>query len=60
MDEMKQSGEKLRSTFNADQTEEEARFSLALQKIAAEHGVESITAIALACELANTLLVHDY
>lgn len=59
MDEMKQSGEKLRSTFNADQTAEEARFSLALQKIAAEHGIESITAIALACELADTLLEYN-
>jgi predicted oxidoreductase len=33
-----------------EQTDEEKKISAALEKVAAEHGTESITAIAIACE----------
>ena len=48
VEERKKSGETLRSFWNADQTENEIKISEALAKVAAEHGIESITAIALA------------
>lgn len=44
----KAAGEGLRSVMGADQTEDERRISEALAKVAAEHGIESVTAIALA------------
>jgi len=48
IEERKKKGEGLRSIFTGDQSEEERRVSEALEKVAQEHGVESITAIALA------------
>jgi aryl-alcohol dehydrogenase-like predicted oxidoreductase len=45
----KKEGEGLRSmTGNAEQTEDERRMSEALARVAAEHGIESVTAVALA------------
>jgi aryl-alcohol dehydrogenase-like predicted oxidoreductase len=44
----KASGEGLRSVMGADQSEDERRISEALATVAAEHGIESVTAIALA------------
>ncbi|KAI5917568.1 putative aryl-alcohol dehydrogenase Aad14 [Camillea tinctor] len=41
-------GEGLRSLRGSEQTEQEIRTSDALAKVAAEHGIESVTAIALA------------
>jgi predicted oxidoreductase len=47
----KQAGEGLRTIFGGEeQTDEEKKISAALEKVAAEHGTESITAIAIACE----------
>ncbi|KAJ5824850.1 Aryl-alcohol dehydrogenase (AAD) [Penicillium robsamsonii] len=48
LEERKKSGEGLRSVMGGDQTEEERRISEALSVVAAEHGIESVTAIALA------------
>ncbi|KAI0505326.1 aryl-alcohol dehydrogenase [Xylaria bambusicola] len=48
VEERKKSGETLRSLYRPDQTEDEIKISEALAKVAAEHGIESITAIALA------------
>ncbi|EAW13990.1 aldo/keto reductase [Aspergillus clavatus NRRL 1] len=49
LEERKKKGEQLRSLDPVkEQTEEEARMSEALAKVAAEHGIESVTAIALA------------
>ncbi|KAK4087474.1 hypothetical protein Purlil1_8064 [Purpureocillium lilacinum] len=48
IEERKKKGEGLRSIFTGDQSEEERRVSEALEQVAQEHGVESITAIALA------------
>lgn len=44
----KASGEGLRSSMGGDQSEDERRISEALATVAAEHGIESVTAIALA------------
>lgn len=44
----KAAGEGLRSVMGADQTDDERRISEALATVAAEHGIESVTAIALA------------
>ncbi|KAK8069104.1 NADP-dependent oxidoreductase domain-containing protein [Apiospora phragmitis] len=45
----KNAGEGLRAIYNqGEQTEEEAKMSAALAKVAEEHGTESVTAIALA------------
>lgn len=44
----KQAGEGLRNVFGAEQTEEERQISEALATVAGEHGIESVTAIALA------------
>ncbi|CAG8008769.1 unnamed protein product [Penicillium olsonii] len=44
----KQSGEGLRNVFGSEQTEDEKRVSEALETVAAEHGIESLTAVALA------------
>lgn len=56
LEEKKKNGEGLRN-FGAgsEQTEVEAKYSEILSKIAEEHGVESVTTIALACKsLAST------
>ncbi|KAJ5367954.1 aryl-alcohol dehydrogenase AAD14 [Penicillium cataractarum] len=44
----KASGEGLRSVMGAEQSEDERRISEALATVAAEHGIESVTAVALA------------
>ncbi|KAJ5484753.1 aryl-alcohol dehydrogenase AAD14 [Penicillium diatomitis] len=44
----KAQGEGLRSIMGGDQSEDERRVSEALAKVAAEHGIESVTAVALA------------
>lgn len=50
LEERKKNGERLRTLRGGpEQTEEEERFSTLLSKIAAEHNIESVTAIALAC-----------
>ena len=48
IEERKRTGEGLRSVMGAEQTEEERSISEALATVAAEHGIESITTIALA------------
>ncbi|QLG70959.1 hypothetical protein HG535_0A09080 [Zygotorulaspora mrakii] len=49
IEELKRSGGHLRAFFGAgEQTEEEAKICDALEKVAKEHGIESITSIALA------------
>lgn len=48
IEERKQSGEPLRSIQGSEQSEDEVKMSEALCKVAAEHGIESPTAIALA------------
>ncbi|KAJ0341107.1 hypothetical protein COL154_011815 [Colletotrichum chrysophilum] len=58
LDERKKWGESLRSLFSGDMTEnqtaEEVRMSEVLAEVAAEHGIESVTAIALAYVLSKT------
>lgn len=54
LEERQKSGEGLRSMKGAVQTEDEVRMSQALAKVAAEHGIESVTAIALAYVLSKT------
>ncbi|GMG10622.1 unnamed protein product [Aspergillus oryzae] len=49
----KVTGEGLRAIGPATQSEDEARMSEALEKVAAEHGVESVTSIALAYVLSK-------
>lgn len=46
--ERKARGEGLRNVLGADQSEDDVRMSEALAKVAAEHGIESVTAIAIA------------
>ncbi|KAJ5791008.1 uncharacterized protein N7518_008019 [Penicillium psychrosexuale] len=48
LEERKKAGEGLRSMMGGEQTEEEKHISEALAVVAAEHGIESVTAIALA------------
>ncbi|QYT03403.1 Aryl-alcohol dehydrogenase Aad14 [Trichoderma simmonsii] len=48
VEERKRSGEGLRALAGPDQTEDQLRISEALAKVAAECGIESVTAIALA------------
>ncbi|KAI1495773.1 putative aryl-alcohol dehydrogenase Aad14 [Biscogniauxia marginata] len=48
IEERRARGEPLRSLRGKEQTEEEIRTSDALAKVAAEHGIESVTSIALA------------
>ncbi|OBT77098.1 hypothetical protein VF21_02914 [Pseudogymnoascus sp. 05NY08] len=49
LEERKKAGEGLRSLLGSgEQTEEEVKMSEALAKVAAEHGIESVTAVALA------------
>lgn len=55
LEERKKAGEGLRKIFGpGEQTEEEVRISEALAQVASEHGIESVTAIALAYVLAKT------
>ncbi|KAE9573986.1 putative aryl-alcohol dehydrogenase AAD14 [Colletotrichum fructicola] len=58
LDERKKWGESLRSLFSGDMTEnqtaEEVRMSEVLAEVAAEHGIESVTAIALAYLMSKT------
>ncbi|PGH16277.1 hypothetical protein AJ79_01816 [Helicocarpus griseus UAMH5409] len=53
LEERKKRGEGLRSMFSSTQSEGEVRMSEALSKVAADHGIESVTAIALAYVLAK-------
>ncbi|KAG2174544.1 hypothetical protein INT44_006807 [Umbelopsis vinacea] len=53
IEERKKNGETLRSFFGAEQTEAEIKMSEALEKVAAEHNIKSITAIALAYVMAK-------
>lgn len=53
LEERKKNGEGLRSLRGAEQTEDQRRMSEALEKVASEHGIESVTAIALAYVLAK-------
>ncbi|OQD74698.1 hypothetical protein PENANT_c173G07002 [Penicillium antarcticum] len=46
-------GEGLRSILSSDQSEEEAAMSAALEKVANEHGIKSLTAVALAYVMAK-------
>jgi aryl-alcohol dehydrogenase-like predicted oxidoreductase len=47
MEERKKNNEGLRSMMgNPDQTEQEIKMSEALEKVAGEHGIESVTAVA--------------
>lgn len=48
LEERAKKGEGVRSFFGESQSENERKISEALEKVAAEHGIESITAIALA------------
>ncbi|RJE17952.1 norsolorinic acid reductase [Aspergillus sclerotialis] len=54
LEERKKAGEGLRAIFSKDQTPEEEKMSEALSNVAAEHGTESVTAIALAYVLSKT------
>jgi aryl-alcohol dehydrogenase-like predicted oxidoreductase len=55
MEERKKNKEGLRSMMgNGEQTEEEVKMSEALSNVAAEHGIESVTAVALAYVLSKT------
>ncbi|KAA8650633.1 hypothetical protein EYZ11_012315 [Aspergillus tanneri] len=54
MMERKQKGETLRSMFgNGEQTEEEIKMNEALAQVTSEHGIESVTAVALAYVMAK-------
>lgn len=48
LEERAKKGEPLRSMMGKGQNDEEARFSEALEKVASEHGIKSLTAIAIA------------
>ena len=48
LEERKKAGEGLRSLAGGGQSDDESKFSEALANVAAEHGIESVTAIALA------------
>jgi len=48
LEERKAAGEGLRSMHSGQQTEDEIKISEALAKVASEHGIESVTAVALA------------
>jgi aryl-alcohol dehydrogenase-like predicted oxidoreductase len=49
----KAGGEKLRSILTSEQSEDETKMSAALEKVAAEHGITSLTAVALAYVMAK-------
>ncbi|KAI0965393.1 aryl-alcohol dehydrogenase [Xylaria arbuscula] len=53
LEERKKTGETLRPFYGTEQTEQEIKISAALAKVAEEHGIESVTAVALAYVLAK-------
>ncbi|KAJ5492021.1 Aldo/keto reductase [Penicillium expansum] len=53
IEQRKAQGQGLRSILNSEQTEEEAAMSAALFKVAKEHGIKSLTAVALAYVMAK-------
>ncbi|GAB5585506.1 Putative aryl-alcohol dehydrogenase aad14 [Umbelopsis nana] len=53
IEERKKKGEGLRNFISDQQTEEEVKMSEALAKVASEHGIESVTAIAIAYVMAK-------
>jgi len=53
IEERKKNNEGLRNIFGADQTEQEAKVSEALEKVGKEHGIDSPTAVALAYVMAK-------
>ncbi|KAF4305364.1 hypothetical protein GTA08_BOTSDO06388 [Botryosphaeria dothidea] len=53
MEERKKKGEGIRSLMGAGQSEEEVKISEALSKVAGEHGIKSVTAVALAYVMAK-------
>ncbi|TRX87729.1 hypothetical protein FHL15_011379 [Xylaria flabelliformis] len=58
VEERKKAGETLRSFHGTEQTEQEIKISAALAKVAKEHGIESIAAIALAYVLGKYPYVY--
>lgn len=59
LEERKKGGEKIRALMGpAEQTEQEIKISEALAKVASEHGIESVTAVALAYVMAKTPHVY--
>lgn len=54
LEERKKAGEGLRSMMGPDQTEDESKMSDALEQVAKEHGVESVTTIAIAYVMSKT------
>lgn len=54
IEERKRNKEGIRSLMSQEQTEQEIKVSEALEKVAKAHGVESITAVALAYVMAKT------
>ncbi|KAI1167993.1 aryl-alcohol dehydrogenase [Nemania serpens] len=54
----KKRGEPLRNLFQEGQTEDEIKVSAALAKVAEQHGIESVTAIALAYVMAKYPYVY--
>ncbi|KAF2723356.1 Aldo/keto reductase [Polychaeton citri CBS 116435] len=54
LEERKKNNEGLRSMFSGEQSDAESRISDALEKVAEEHGVNSITAVALAYVMSKT------
>ncbi|RJE18578.1 norsolorinic acid reductase [Aspergillus sclerotialis] len=53
LEERKARGEGLRNFGRSEQTEDDVRMSEALAKVAAEHGIESVTAVAIAYVMAK-------
>lgn len=53
IEQRKAQGQGLRSILGSEQTEEEAAMSAALSKVANEHGIKSLTAVALAYVMAK-------
>lgn len=54
IEERKKQGEGLRSFMGPDQTEQQVKVSAALEKVANEHGIQSLTAVALAYVMQKT------
>jgi aryl-alcohol dehydrogenase-like predicted oxidoreductase len=54
IDERKKKGETLRGLHGSEQTDDQAKISEALSKVAAEHGIGSVTAVALAYVMSKT------
>ena len=53
MEERKKNNEGLRNLLGSGQTEEDVKVSEALENVAKEHGIESVTAVALAYVMAK-------